>query len=112
MATVEEIKAGIGGLSLDELNTLLQDDRAAVKKMAQDEIDSREAASTPPSIEDYDPRKDPGPKRREDEEAEEADDTPLSAEEVPLEDSRKDETSLLATDIVRVDDEGEIVIVK
>lgn len=59
----------------------------------------------------YDPRKDLGPVRREDEEAQAADNTPLSAKEVPLEASRKDETTLLATDIVRVDDAGEVTIV-
>jgi hypothetical protein len=59
----------------------------------------------------YDPRTDHGPKRPEDQVAAE-NDTPLSAEEVPLEKSRKDETTLLATDTVRTGDDGEIVIVK
>jgi hypothetical protein len=45
----------------------------------------------------YDPRTDPGPERIEDADGVQ-DDTPTSAKEVPLEDSRKDDTSVLATD--------------
>ena len=36
------------------------------------------------------------------------DETPLSAPEVPLEDSRKDESTLLATDTLLVHDDGTI----
>jgi hypothetical protein len=65
-----------------------------------------------PLLKEYNPRHDPGPERPEDEEASAADKTPLSAKEVPLEKSRKDDTSILATDLVRVGDGGEVEIVK
>jgi hypothetical protein len=52
----------------------------------------------------YDPREDKGPERWEDQYAVKQDPSILSADEVPLEDSRKDETSVLASDIF--DSEG------
>lgn len=86
------------------------DDRDTAKAKAATLFEERRQVNLQP-ITEYDPRKDPGPKRVEDEEAEEADDTPLSAEEVPLEESRKNESTLLSTDTVRVDDDGVVVIV-
>lgn len=47
--------------------------------------------------EGYNPREDPGGPRYEDQFITEVD-TPLSSPEVPLEESRKDETTVLATD--------------
>jgi hypothetical protein len=95
MATVEEIKSGIEDASDADLQTYLSDDREGVKKAAQDEIERR--SSEPPPNMDVDPRQDPGPERYEDKNMPE-DNTPLTAEEVPLEDSRKDETTALASD--------------
>jgi hypothetical protein len=69
---------------------------------------------TPPRLDvaEYNPRTDPGPERKEDVEAASHDDTPLSAEEVPLEASRRDDTTLLATDTVVVSDENELQIIQ
>lgn len=98
-------------LTVEQLEDIRDnDDRDTAKKKATDLLAERNNVNVTP-ITEYDPRKDFGPKRPEDE-VDVEDETPLSAEEVPLEASRKDETTLLATDTVRVDDDGEIVIVK
>lgn len=64
---------------------------------------------------DYDARKDLGPPRPEDQiltTEEGFEPAELSSPEVPLEESRKDETTVLATDTVRVNSEtGELEII-
>lgn len=107
--TVEEIKARIGSASMDELNALLGDERVQVQKAAQDEIDARNAATAPAPITEYDPRTDPGPERYEDQFVAE-DDTPLSAPERTDEESRRDETTVMANDRLIVTDENEVQI--
>lgn len=102
MATVEEIKSNIGNYSEVDLQGLLQDGRDSVKELARKELDSR-ATAGPVVDESYDPRKDPGPERYEDRLALGAE-TPLSAEEVDPEDTRRDETTVLASDVF--DQEG------
>lgn len=97
-------------LTPDQLADLRDnDDRETVKKRAGEVLKERSAPSVP-AILDYDPRKDYGPDRPEDASYAE-DDTPLSAEEVPLENSRKDESTILATDLVRVGEDNELEII-
>jgi hypothetical protein len=57
---------------------------------------------------EYNPRLDPGPPRPEDAPVEEENPVELTSPEVPLEESRKDDTTDLATDIFN--DEGQRVI--
>lgn len=98
MASIDEIKAGLSEFSDADLQSLLQDDRVGAKALAKAEIERRSGAGAGPvEREDYDPRKDPGPPRYEDQ-FPPAVDTPLSAEEVDPEESRRDETTVLASD--------------
>lgn len=96
MATIEDIRKELGGYSDADLQSLLQDNRTGVQALAQGEIERR-ASAGPVEREDYDPRKDPGPERYEDQ-FPPAVETPLSAEEVDPEESRRDETTVLAGD--------------
>lgn len=98
-----------GSLSREQLEDVAaNDDRSTAQAKAREELTARD---TPPNLDlsDYDPRNDPGPERREDQ-VEAAVETPLSAEEVSLEESRKDETTVLATDRLRVNDQNEVKI--
>ena len=99
--TVEEIKAGIQDASDDDLLALSQDERVTVQeavaveraRRAQEQL---EAAQAQVNEEGEKVRYEDDPKNfPQDEEFEPA---PLSAPEVPLEDSRKDETSAMAHD--------------
>lgn len=86
-------------LSNDQLADVAQnDDRTTAQTHAQELLDARTAPPEVATLEEYNPREDPGPKRYEDINAEAADDTPVDSVEVPLEESRRDETTVLATD--------------
>lgn len=109
--TIEEITATLGNLSDDELVQLSQDERVGVQEAVAREQNNRAAEAREAAVaraENYvryedDPRN----VNLVDEDFEPA---PLSAKEVPLEDSRKDGTTLLATDQVAVNSDGEIEI--
>ena len=92
-------------LTIEQLEDLAEnDDRTSVQKKAQETLDVRRAPAPVAPLDEYDPRKDPGPQRYEDTEAAAEDETPVDSKEVPLEDSRKDDTTVLATDVF--DSEG------
>lgn len=100
-------------LTRDQLVDIAEnDERVTARSKAADIIAERD---TPPRLdtEEYDPRKDLGPERYEDriarEQAEGEEGTPLSAEEVSPEDSIRDETTVLASDVFAVDDKNNIV---
>ena len=99
--TVEEIKESIGGADEDELLALSQDERVGVQEAVASERARRaqeEAAAAQEYVDDEgehvryedDPANFPQPEGWEP--------APVSAEEVPLEDQRKDDTTVLATD--------------
>lgn len=97
--TAQDIIAGIPTMGTGELQGLLTDDRKTVVSAAQQEIDGRTQAEVPPP--DFEPSQVETPTRFEDTldlNPEGFEPAPLSAEEVPLEDSRRDDTSVLATD--------------
>lgn len=100
--TVEEIKADIQNASDDDLLALSQDQRVTVQEAVASERARRAQEAQAEAQAQVDEKgervryeDDPANFPREDDDFEPA---PLSAEEVPLEDSRKDETSILATD--------------
>lgn len=99
--TVEEIKASIGDASEEELVALSQDERVTVQEAVAAERAERarraqEEAQAAVNEEGERVRYEDDPKNFPQEEGFEP--APLSAEEVPLEESRKDSTTVLATD--------------
>lgn len=74
------------------------DERTTVQEKAGKLYDERTAPPPVLGLDEYDPRQDPGPARIEDLAAAAEDDTPVDSTEVPLEDSVKDHTTVLATD--------------
>jgi hypothetical protein len=99
--TVEEIKETIGDASEDELLALSQDERVTVQDAVAAERAERARAAQEEAAAQVDEE---GEKvRYEDDpknfpQGEEFEPAELSAPEVPLEESRKDETTVLATD--------------
>lgn len=87
-------------LTVEQLRDVAaNDDRSTAQDKAKEQLDLRLAPAPVQPLDEYNPRTDPGPPRREDVDALAADDTPVENKEVPLEDSRKDETTVLATDV-------------
>lgn len=90
-------------LSNEQLEDLAaNDDRTTAQDKAKALLEERLKPAPVLDLGDYNPRNDPGPPRPEDTDVE--DDTPTSSPEVPLEESRKDDTTVLATD--QFDNEG------
>lgn len=86
-------------LSNEQLEDLkVNDERTTAQQKAGDLLDQRTAPPPVLTLDEYDPRKDPGPARLEDLAAAAEDDTPVETTEVPLEESVKDHTTVLATD--------------
>lgn len=86
------------------------DDRETARQSARDTIRDQD---TPPRLdpEEYNPRTDPGPERYEDRNAV-VDETPVDDyPEVTDEQARRDETTVLATDLVVVDDDNKVEII-
>ena len=98
--SVEEIKASLDDLSIADLQNLQNDDRPTVRDLASKALSERvnEGPVLKP-IEEYDPRKDPGPERYEDQMEPPYELAEVTSPEVPLEESRKDETTVLASDV-------------
>lgn len=96
------------GLTLEQLVDLREnDERVTVSEKAAKLHEDRTAPPPVLDLSEYDPRKDPGPPRFEDLVAAAEDDTPVDGQiEVPLEESVKDHTTILASDIF--DGEGNI----
>lgn len=95
-------------LTPDQLADLRDnDDRVTVQDKAATLYDERTAPAPVLTLDEYNPRTDPGPPRPEDLEAAAADTTPVDNQiEVPLEASVKDHTTILATDTF--DSEGNL----
>lgn len=99
--TVEEIRATIRDASEEDLVALSQDERVTVQEVVATERAERarraqEEAQAAVNEQGERVRYEDDPKNFPQEEGFEP--APLSAEEVPLEESRKDDTSILATD--------------
>lgn len=106
--TVEEIKNYIGQASDDDLLALSQDDRVEVQEAVAAERAERARAAQAAASAQVDEsgehiRYEDEPGRFDAEDFEPAE---LSAPEVPLEESRKDETTVLATD--RFNEQGRV----
>lgn len=99
--TLSDIEARIEDFTDADLALLEQDERTGARDLVARERARRAAASAPDPNDN--PRLDPGPSRYEDR-FDTVIDTPLSSPEVDLEDQRKDETTVLATDVF--DSEG------
>jgi len=87
---------------------MTDDETQVIAPRAADPPEDPNAPAPVIPISEYDPRKDPGPERHEDEGQPES---IWGDEVVDLETQRKDDTTLLATDRVSVDAENNFVIV-
>lgn len=88
-------------LTKEQLQDIAQnDERSTAQEKAAALLDERSAPAPAVTLDQYNPREDKGPKRIEDTDAEGARDPDVYADvkEVPLEDSVKNHTTILATD--------------